>query len=274
MSGGAPPRARRFGLTAAILLAAGTAFVPPAAGQATPDASVAEPRLPERLRCGQTFEAAVTMLNSGAVPWTSAHALGAVGGEDAFTEAVRVAIPAGVEVAPGDRYTFRFPLTAPDIALPQARTAWRMVSVDGIWFGETAAQFVEVECPPSIDDAEMLEVDLPSRLACAQRYPARITVRNAGTTRWSSVDGYTLEAIAGGEDFRVRGAVSLPEGVTVRPGAVHTFTATLIAPDTAGDYRLEWQMAHPEGSVFGPSVEQPVKVVCAPKAERNGGTSP
>jgi hypothetical protein len=274
MDAAAPLPAQRPGLTAAVLLAVGAAFVPSAAGQAPPDASVAEARLPARLRCGQTFRAFVTMLNSGATTWTSADALGAVGGEDAFTETVRVGIPTGVDVAPGERHTFRFLLTAPDIALPQARTAWRMVGEDGAAFGEAAAQAVAVECPPRIDDAELLEADLPARLTCAQIYPARITVRNTGSTRWSLRDGYSLGAVEGGEDFHAPARVSLPDGVVVPPADVHTFTAALVAPDAAGAYRVEWRMIRPGGGFFGPSVEQRVKVVCAPRAARNGGASP
>jgi hypothetical protein len=264
MEAEAPLLARRPGLTAAVLLAAGTAFVSSAAGQAIPDASVAEARLPARVRCGKTFRASITLLNTGATTWTSADALAAAGGEDAFTEAVRVAVPAGVEVAPGERYTFRFTLTAPEIALPRARTAWRMVGEGGVWFGETAARSVAVDCPPRVEDAELLEADLPSRLACAQRYPARITVRNTGRTRWSKRDGHALAAVEGGDDFHAP-AVTLADGAVVAPAGIHTFAATLVAPDAAGTYRLAWRMARPGGGFFGPSVEQSVRVVCTPR---------
>jgi len=269
----APLRARRPRLTAAVLLAVGTAVVPSAAGQ-TPDASVTEARLPARLRCGQEFRASVTLLNAGGTTWTSADALAAVGGEDAFTETARVTIPAGVEVAPGESHTFRFLLTAPEIALPRARTAWRMVDEDGAGFGETAEQAVAVECPARIDDAEMLEADLPARLACARSYPARITVRNTGSTRWSARDGYALGAADGAEDFHAPARVSLPPAAVVPPAAVHTFTTTLTAPTAGGAYRLEWRMTRPGGGFFGPPVAQSVKVVCAPGAVRDGGASP
>jgi Ig-like domain-containing protein len=247
------------------MLLAGTALgVGCAAAQEGPDASVAEVRLPARLPCGETFRASVTMLNTGALTWTSADRLAAVGGEDAFTEAVTVGIPAGVEVAPGESHTFRLLLTAPEIALPSARTAWRMKGANGEWFGETAAQAVPVECPARIDDAELLEADMPARLVCAQTRAMTITVRNAGNTRWSKQDGYALGAVEGGHDFRSPDLIPLPDGAVVGPASVHTFTATLVAPDAAGTYRLEWRMARPAGGFFGPSVEQSVKVVCPP----------
>jgi len=265
MKEAAPLRARRLGLTTAVLGVA-TAVVSSAAGQAPPDASVSQTRLPTRLECGRTFRASITLLNTGAAPWTSADALAAVGGEDAFSEAARIAIPAGVEVAPGAAHTFRLLLTAPEIALPQGRTAWRMVDGDGVPFGETVAQAIPVECAPRIDDAEMLETNLPARLACGEPYPVRIAVRNTGSVTWSKGDGYTLGTVEGGDDFHAPARIAVPGDAGVVPGADHTFTATLVAPDAAGDYRLEWRMQRAGAGFFGPSVVQPVKVVCAPCA--------
>ena len=264
MDGGTSLLARRRGRTALLLLAGTALGVGSAAAQGPPDASVAEARLPARLPCGKTFRASVTMLNTGATTWTSADRLAAGDGEDAFTAEVTVGIPAAVEVAPGESHTFRFLLTAPEIALPSARTAWRMQGEDGAWFGETAAQAVPVECPARIDDAELLEADMPTRLACAQSRPVTITVRNAGNTRWSKRDGYALGAVEGSHGFRGPERIPLPEDAVVPPAAVHTFTATLVAPDAAGTYRLEWRMARRAGGFFGPSVEQSVKVVCPP----------
>jgi hypothetical protein len=264
MDGGTFLLARRNGLAAVLLVAGNALCVSSAAAQGSPDAAVAQARLPARLPCGKTFRASVTMLNTGSTTWTSADRLGAVNGEDAFTEAVTVGIPAGVEVAPGESHTFRFLLTAPEIALPSARTAWRMQGEDGAGFGGTAAQAVPVECPAQIDDAELLEADMPARLTCAESRPVTITVRNAGRTRWSKRDGYALGAVEGGHDFRAPGRIPLPDGAVVPPTAVHTFTATLVAPEAAGTYRLEWRMARASGGFFGPSVEQSVRVVCPP----------
>jgi len=70
--------------------------------------------------------------------------------------------------------------------------------------------------------------------------------------------------VEGGHDFRVPGSIPLPAGAVVPPSAVHRFTVTLVAPDAAGTYRLEWRMARPAAGFFGPSVEQSVKVVCPP----------
>src|SRR5262249_53821330 len=125
--------ARRGNIAAGLAFAGLTSAAVPAVAQ-TPDASVAEARLPRRPACGRTFRASVTMRNTGATTWTSADALAAERGEDPFTEEARVALPKGAEVAPGESHTFRFALTAPEIPLPSARTAWRMIDAEGTPF--------------------------------------------------------------------------------------------------------------------------------------------
>jgi len=248
----------------AAVLALAVVLPGQAGAQEASDASVAAEHLPSRLECGRAFLASVTMLNSGARSWTSADALAAGGGADAFTETVRVSIPEGIVVEPGQTHTFRLTLTAPEIPLPSARTAWRMAGADGEAFGETASQAVEVPCPPRIDDAELVEADLPVSLACGQGYAARITMRNAGTTRWTSREGYALGTGEDREPFGVAARLLLPGNSAVTPAAEHTFAFRLTAPTAAGDYRLEWRMTRTGAGPFGPAVAQTVRVACSP----------
>jgi hypothetical protein len=119
-----------------------------------------------------------------------------------------------------------------------------------------------VECPPRIDDAELVAADLPDKLACGQSYAARVIVRNTGRTRWVKGEGYALGAVEGSEDFGVPGRLPLP-GAGVVPEAEQTFTATLTAPAVAGTYALEWRMRSGAGW-FGRPVARTVKVACAP----------
>ena len=273
MKDAAVPRARRPGPATAALLTVATAVATSAAGQTLSDASVAQTRLPTRLECGRTFRASITLLNTGATTWTSADALAPVGEGDVFSEAARVSIRAGVSVASGEAYTFPLALRAPEIALPHALTAWRMVDGDGVAFGETVAQAIPVECPPQIDDAELLETNLPVRLACGGSYALRIAMRNTGSRSWSKAGGYALGLVEGGDEFHAPVRVALADGARVAPGAVHAFAATIVAPESAGTYRLEWRMTRPDAGFFGPSLEQPVRVACPPRAAGDGGTS-
>lgn len=255
--------ARRAGLAAACALSAAAPALPAAGGDAPAGAVVAEARLPRRLACGQRFPASVTMTNTGVASWTSAQMLGAAGGEDPFTEEVRALIPAGVEVAPGRSHTFRFELTAPDIPLARARTAWTMIGEDGAPFGEIAARDVRVDCKSRVDDAEIVAADLPATLACGERYAAQITLRNTGDTRWTRDAGYVLGAGEDGERFGAA-RLALPERGGVAPAAEATFETVLVAPTVRGTYRLEWRMTRSGGGSFGAPVTQDVRVACAP----------
>lgn len=259
-----PPRAPRLVLA---LLFWAAAVAPRLLGaQPARDAAVESMHLPEKLTCEEAFPATITVTNTGNVEWTGAEALQAVEGTNPLTEEVKIGIPAGVTVAPGESHTFRFTLTAPEIALPSTRTAWRMVDGSGSSFGETASATVSVECPPRIDDAEVVSADLPIRLECGQSYAGQVTVRNAGTTNWSEREGY---ALGQGEDsarFHAPARVPLKAAEVVPPEADRTFSLPLTAPPAEGTYVLEWRMTRAGGGSFGAAISQRVKVGCSGQA--------
>ena len=114
-------------------------------------AAVVSADLPGSLACGASYPARVTMRNTGARSWAregdGGVKLGAVGDEDALFDGTRVYLEEGVEIAPGATHSFEFTLTAP----PEPGTyvtEWRMVREGVAWFGEVAAQEVEVACDP------------------------------------------------------------------------------------------------------------------------------
>jgi len=109
--------------------------------------------LPTTMGTGTTFQASVTMKNTGSIPWTRAdgYKLGAVGDSDPFAPH-RVWLPSGVSVAPGQSYTFTWTMTAP-VTPGTYLTDWRMVHELVRWFGPVAASNVVVSdaTPPTQD---------------------------------------------------------------------------------------------------------------------------
>ncbi|GIK53874.1 MAG: hypothetical protein BroJett014_28470 [Planctomycetota bacterium] len=95
---------------------------------------------PATMTAGQEYEISVTVRNSGSTTWSAAGAnpwrLGSQAPQDNNTWNVsRVNIAAGVEVRPGDSYTFTFNVRAP--AKPgQYNMQWRMVQEGVQWFGQ------------------------------------------------------------------------------------------------------------------------------------------
>ncbi len=113
------------------------------------DAEVVSFALPPQMDCGDTFQGSVEMRNTGWATWTpdEGYKLGILDDEDPFyTGGTRVKLPEGVAVAPGESHLFEFELLAPMEDADHV-TDWRMVREQVHWFGDTATQDVEVDCP-------------------------------------------------------------------------------------------------------------------------------
>ena len=107
-------------------------------------------------------------------------------------------------------------------------------------------------CPVAMrDDAAVVSVTAPASLVCSAASQATVTLRNTGTTTWTSAGGYRLEFVGGGS------APFLPAGATPRvevpgavaPGATAVFTLTLAAPAIPMSYDARFQMV--QGAAFG-----------------------
>jgi len=89
---------------------------------------------------GQTATVSVTMRNNGTTIWTRANGfkLGSQNPQDSTTWGlIRVLLPTGVSVAPGQQRTFTFTITAPSTA-GTYNFRWRMVKEFVHWFGAFA----------------------------------------------------------------------------------------------------------------------------------------
>ena len=120
---------------------------------ATDDAVVVTVALPSALACGASFDAAITLQNTGSATWRrdDGYKLGAVDDSDPFFDVTRVWLSEDVEVPTGATHTFSFILTAPETA-GTYDTDWQMVHESVRWFGQVAEASVVVTCddtPPS-----------------------------------------------------------------------------------------------------------------------------
>lgn len=117
-------------------------------GNASPpddDAVIESTAFPPSLRCGESFDATVTVRNTGRATWThDDYKLGGVDDQDPFA-ITRVYLAPGETVPPGGRHEFHVAMTAPGAA-GSYLTDWRMVHELVRWFGATAAATVKVEC--------------------------------------------------------------------------------------------------------------------------------
>jgi len=226
------------------------------------DSQVVAVNIPTALTCGDTTNVSVTMKNTGTSTWTRAgiFKLGANNDSDPFTTNTRKWLPAGVSVAPGQNFTFSFNLTAPNQS-GSYLTDWRMVHEGVAWFGQVAAQTVNVSCGAT-DDAQVISSVLPSALDCGETFNASVTVRNTGTSTWTRAAGFKLGAVGDSDPLAASHRVLLPAGVQVQPNQSHTFSFTLTAPQSGGNYLTDWRMVHEGVAFFGQTAQSNVNVSC------------
>ncbi len=155
--------------------------------------------LPTALACGATFNASVTMKNTGSVPWTrtDGYKLGAVGDSDPFAPH-RIWLPSGVSVAPGQIYTFSWTMTAP--STPGTYTTdWRMVHELVRWFGPTASSNVTVSCIgscPSTDPVEEVPCLLPAAALAGPAFRAEPATDDEVRRQLAeALEHYALESV-------------------------------------------------------------------------------
>ena len=111
--------------------------------EGVPDAAVVSENFPAMMTEGVSYDASVTMRNTGDVDWISdGFHLGGCVDADSFVSDTLYVEP-GVVVAPGDVYTWNFTMTAP----MQAGTfypAFRMMWDEHECFGDPTTSFVKV----------------------------------------------------------------------------------------------------------------------------------
>ncbi|HEY3356099.1 MAG TPA: NBR1-Ig-like domain-containing protein [Polyangia bacterium] len=152
---------------------------------------------------------------------------------------------------------------AADAAAGDAAPRDSTIAVDGA----PAAADTGVEAgPPPTDDAEIVSAPLPAALTCGEARRVTISVRNTGSTTWTS-GAYRLGGAAAGDPLSSAGRVDLAAGDAVAPGGVHDFTLALLAPSAAGPVTTEWQMVHEGVGRFGGAAARAVAVDALPDGE-------
>ncbi|HJQ26314.1 MAG TPA: PQQ-dependent sugar dehydrogenase [Blastocatellia bacterium] len=101
------------------------------------------------------------------------------------------------------------------------------------------------------DDAVFVSQSVPTgTLKPGQRYTVSVTLRNAGTSTWTISNSYKLGSQNPADNLTWGlNRVSLPSSVA--PGANVTFSFTITAPSTRGDYNYQWKMVHEGVGGFG-----------------------
>ncbi|WP_426107484.1 hypothetical protein [Massilia sp. TSP1-1-2] len=222
---------------------------------------------PSVLIPGQSYSYSITMKNTGTTTWTSGgnapYRLATVN-EFAWGGArIELAGP----VQPGAVGTFNVSATVPPTeALGTKTFQWRMVHENVQWFGDTTPGLaVTVQAPALVDNAQFVsQVPPPSVLIPGQSYSYSITMKNIGTTTWTS-GGTTPHRLAAVNGLAWGSAVIELAG-PVAPGAVGTFNVSATVPpaEVLGTKTFQWRMVRENVQWFGDTTPGVAITVQAP----------
>lgn len=148
------------------------------------------------------------------------------------------------------------PMTAPTSS-GMYREDWALVNSRGINIpvgqSTTVSVSYRVGDPTMSDSAALLSQRVPvgQKYAPGETFTQTFTVRNTGTTRWSSYQASYVGASATAGNLSSDGSVNrfVPD---TDAGLTATVTIPMTAPPNPGTYISEWQLTNGAGARFGP----------------------
>jgi lysophospholipase L1-like esterase len=226
--------------------------------------------IPSRMMPGQSYGCSVSMKNVGCDAWTCDPAGSALTVRQLYGPAANKLIPAPYMTLPTDpctidvaaNCTFPFSVSVP------SNTPWgvytltcQMRDASG-WHQGVYVKDVTVTHG---DDALLIADTIPTNMLPLQSQVVSVTMQNTGLVTWTS-DVYSLGSLGNSDPFAAA-RQPLDPGETIAPGESKTFTFTMTAPATSGNYGTDWQMVHDSAfRWFGSLLIKTVKVAPPPPA--------
>lgn len=218
------------------------------------DAALISENFPRTMAPGETVPVTVIMENTGSGTWVPSDFR-------LYYDALPRTFwgvsnsPVTVNVAPGQRFTFNFNITAP--TTPGNYThLWRMrklTAPNAGRFGELISIPVTVNAATTPTfGAEVVSQNIPAQIPANTVLNFEITFRNSGDAAWT---GSNFQLFSVNDPTTLWNTVlagSLAAGETVAPGGTRTFTFEVRSPATPGTYDSRWQMREQDGvGLFG-----------------------
>ena len=140
--------------------------------------------------------------------------------------------------------TFRFPLAAGGVVPSPTPTVTP----------------VPATATPVVINGAFVSQSVPTTMTAGQQVSVSVTMRNTGTTTWSTGNLYRLGAINPYDNATWgMNRVLFGANENIAPGQQKTFTWTVTAPSAAGTYNFQWRMVQEGVTWFG--AESPNVVV-------------
>jgi hypothetical protein len=228
------------------------------------DARFVSQSLPTTMTAGNSYSVSVTMKNAGQATWSGLKGYALLSQSPAGNTTWGVSNVGLNSVAPGGQITLTFTVRAP--GTPGAyHFQWQMaqgitvVDASGtaslqnlIGFGTYSTDVVVSVVPSSgKNDSTFVTQLLPAQITTVGASgTVTMTMKNVGTTTWTTADGYKLVSQRPTNFSTTWGTsqVSLPGPVP--PGSQVTVAFPITSPAAAGVYDFEWVMEQ-NGAAFG-----------------------
>jgi alpha-glucuronidase len=226
--------------------------------EASDEATILKNDIPYSLDAGKDYKVTIQVLNTGNTTWTKAglYRLGAVGDSDDLSPTPRILLNDGDAIAPGQSKAFSFIIHAPATAGSYS-TDWRMVKEGSHWFGDTLTRSTTVR---EAIDADITGNTFPTTMVAGRTYNVSITVKNTGNISWNKAELYRLGAVGDSDPLGAPNRLLLNDS-RVNNGKSYTFTFSIKAPSTPGNYTSSWRMLREGVTWFGETYAIPVTVV-------------
>ncbi len=100
------------------------------------------------------------------------------------------------------------------------------------------------------NDAAFVSQSVPTSMTAGQSYSVSVTMRNSGTSTWTTANKYNLGS-QNPQDNKTWGFDRVPLPASVAPNTEVTFKFTVTAPATAGTYNFQWRVVQDGVAWFG-----------------------
>ena len=205
---------------------------------------------------GRKYNVSVSMRNRGSTTWTAAgnYRLGSQNLQDnTIWGPHRVSLASNEYIEPIDLdvKTFIFEVTAPASA-GSYNFQWGMVQDYVEWFGEYTHNVAVQVVDALPNDAQFISQSVPSLMVSGQTYQAYLTMKNIGTNAWTEINNFRLGSQNPQDNHQWNGGrVGLSSVEAIAPGASKTFSYTVTAPVSPGNYNFQWRMVQDYVEWFG-----------------------
>jgi hypothetical protein len=146
-----------------------------------------------------------------------------------------------------------------ELIIASASTA----AVGKVFLWDLTANALPGGSAPKPFDSIVVSHTLPAMMQPGRSQTATITLRNTGSSAWTTGLPVTLRSVPASDPFTSQTTLALSPGESIASGQSRVFTLSLRAPNVEGYYDTTWRLSGPSG-FFGRAVRSRIKVGSQP----------